>query len=376
MTASYRCWAEIDVPSLRANIRTIRSMAMHQARVIVVVKADAYGHGLSEIAPRLDGDVDLFGVANLVEAQTIRATGALAPILILSPALPEERQMVVNEKFIPTISTVQEALAYARCVQPPDRLDVHFAVDTGMGRIGLDEVEARETSEAISRMGAIRVIAISSHLPVADEDREYTVAQLERFHAASKGFGSGSDDVTILNSAGVIKFGKLCRPGELVRVGLAVYGVSPLSEFQCYFRPAQTLKARVTLVRTLGIGRSISYGRTFIAPAKIRVATLSAGYGDGINRHLSGKAYDVLIQGRRCRMLGRVTMDQIMVDVSHLGNVEPGEEVVLIGRQGNEEILASEVALKADTIAWEIFTGITKRVTRLYSPGPNSVWTL
>jgi alanine racemase len=366
MTASYRCWAEVDVPSLRANIRTIRSMAVHHVRVIVVVKADAYGHGLSEIAPRLEGDVDLFGVANLVEAQTIRATGALAPILILSPALPEERQMIVNEKFIPTISTVQEALAYARCVPLPERLDVHFVVDTGMGRIGLDEVEAGKTLEAISGMGAIRVIAISSHLPVADEDREYTVAQLERFHAASKGFGSGFGDVTILNSAGVIRFGKQCRPGELVRVGLAVYGISPLSEFQCYFRPALTLKARVTLVRTLGIGRSVSYGRTFIARARMRVATLSAGYGDGINRHLSGKGYDVLIQGRRCPMLGRVTMDQIMVDVSHLDNVEPGDEVVLIGRQGNEEILASEVASKAGTIAWEIFTGITKRVTRLY----------
>jgi alanine racemase len=366
MTASYRCWAEIDVPSLRANIRTIRSMAAHQVRVIVVVKADAYGHGLSEVAPRLDGDVDLFGVANLVEAQTIRAAGALAPILILSPALPEERQMIVNEKFIPTISTVQEALAYARCVLPAERLDVHFVIDTGMGRIGLDEVEAGKTLKAISLMDAIRVIAISSHLPVADEDREYTVAQLVRFHAVSKGFGSGLDDVTILNSAGVIRFGKQCKPGELVRVGLAVYGISPLGEFQCCFRPALTLKARVTLVRTLGIGRSISYGRTFITPARMRVATISAGYGDGINRHLSGKAYDVLIQGCRCRMLGRVTMDQIVVDVSQLENVEPGEEVVLMGRQGNEEILASEVASKAGTIAWEIFTGITKRVTRIY----------
>ena len=366
MTGSYRCWAEIDLPSLRANIRTIRSMAVHQVRVTVVVKADAYGHGLSEVAQRLDGDVDLFGVANLVEAQTVRATGALAPILILSPALPEERQLIVNQKFIPTISTVQEALAYARCVLPSERLDVHFVVDTGMGRIGLDEVEAGKTFQAISRIKAIRVIAISSHLPVADEDREYTVAQLERFRALSRGFGSGFKDVTILNSAGVIGFGKQCRPGELVRVGLAVYGISPLSEFQCRFRPALTLKARVILVRTLGIGRSVSYGRTFITPERMRVATISAGYGDGIDRHLSGKECDVLIQGRRCRMLGRVTMDQIMVDVTHLDNAEPGEEVVLIGRQGNEEILASEVALKAGTIAWEIFTGITKRVTRLY----------
>jgi alanine racemase len=341
-------------------------MTAQRARVVVVVKADAYGHGLPEVASRLDRDVDLFGVANLLEAQTIRATGAVSPILILSPALPEERQMIVNEKFVPTISTIHEAFAYARCVPPRERLDVHFAVDTGMGRIGLDEIEARNALEAIRRMDTIRVTAISSHLPVADEDQEYTVSQLERFRAVSERFGSAAGEAAILNSAGVIRFGTQCRPGELVRVGLAVYGISPLSEFQHYFRPALTLKARVTLVRTLGIGRGISYGRTFITTSKMRVATLSAGYGDGIDRHLSGKEIDVLIRGRRCRMLGRVTMDQIMVDASHLANVEPGEEVVLIGRQGDEEILASEVAAKADTIAWEIFTGITKRVTRLY----------
>jgi alanine racemase len=335
MTDSYRCWAEIDIQSLRDNLRTLRSMTAQRARTIVVVKADAYGHGLSEVASRLDSDVDLFGVASLVEAQT-------------------------------TISTAEEAFAYARCVPPGERLDAHFAVDTGMGRIGLDEIEAGSALKAIREMKTIRVIAISSHLPVADEDREYTVSQLERFRAVSEHFGSVAGAATILNSAGVIRYGKLCRPGELVRVGLAVYGISPLSEFQHCFRPALTLKARVTLVRTLGIGRSISYGRTFVTTSKMRVATLSAGYGDGVNRHLSGQESDVLIRGCRCRMLGRVTMDQIMVDASRLANVEPGEEVVLIGRQGNEEILASEVAAKAGTIAWEIFTGITKRVTRLY----------
>ena len=127
-----------------------------------------------------------------------------------------------------------------------------------------------------------------------------------------------------------------------------------------------TLKTRITLVRTLGSGRSISYGKTFVTPSQMTVATLGAGYGDGFNRHLSGHETDVLIRGRRCRLLGRVTMDQIVVDVSHLEQVAPGEEVILIGRQGDEEILATELATKAGTIAWEIFTGITKRVVRAY----------
>jgi alanine racemase len=126
------------------------------------------------------------------------------------------------------------------------------------------------------------------------------------------------------------------------------------------------MKTRVVLVRSLGPGRSISYGRTFVTAGQTKVATLCAGYGDGVDRHLSGQETDVLIRGRRCRLLGRVTMDQLMVDVTHLERVEPGDEVVLIGRQGDQEILASEIATKAGTIAWEIFTGITKRVVRIY----------
>jgi alanine racemase len=163
-----------------------------------------------------------------------------------------------------------------------------------------------------------------------------------------------------------MRFGKKARAGDLVRVGLSVYGISPLDEFQDKFRPAMTLKTRVVLVRTFGPGRSVSYGRTFVTSGKMKVATLCAGYGDGIARHLSGQETDVLIKGHRCRLLGRVTMDQIMVDVTHLEQVEPGEEVVLFGRQGEEEILVNELATKAGTIAWEIFTGITKRVVRVY----------
>jgi alanine racemase len=163
-----------------------------------------------------------------------------------------------------------------------------------------------------------------------------------------------------------MRFGKDARSGDLVRVGLSVYGISPLNEFQGKFRPAMTLKTRIVLIRSLGPGRSISYGRTFVTTGQMQVATLCAGYGDGIDRHLSGQETDVLIRGRRCRLLGRVTMDQVMVDVTQLGRVELGDEVVLIGRQGDQEILASELATKAGTIAWEIFTGITKRVVRIY----------
>ena len=289
-----------------------------------------------------------------------------APILILGPALPEERQKIVEEGFIPTVSTVEEAAGYAECVPAGERVPIHFVVDTGMGRIGLWEEEAEHVLRAIREMPQLQMTAFSTHLPVADEDENYTARQLQRFRATANRLLAQDEPATVLNSAGVMRFGNHARPGDLVRVGLSVYGVSPLSEFQPQFRPAMTLKTRIALVRTLGSGRSISYGRTFVTPGQMTVATLGAGYGDGIDRHLSGQETDVLIQGRRCRLLGRVTMDQIVVDVSHLERVEPGEEVVLIGRQGDEEILASELATKAGTIAWEIFTGITKRVVRVY----------
>jgi alanine racemase len=365
-TSSFRCWAEIDIEAMRSNIRAIRSMIANGVRIIAVVKADAYGHGLSEIARQLDRDVDLFGVANLVEGQTIRSTGARAPILILGPALPEERRKIVEETFIPTVSTVEEAAGYAECVRAGERLPVHFVVDTGMGRIGLCADKADYVLRAIRQMPQLQMTALSTHLPVADEDENYTARQLQRFRATAGHLLAQHQPATVLNSAGVMRFGNQAKPGDLVRVGLSIYGVSPLSQFQSRFRPAMTLKTRVTLVRTLGPGRSISYGRTFVTPSQMTVATLSAGYGDGVDRHLSGKDTDVLIRGRRCRLLGRVTMDQIVVDVSHLEQVKPGEEAILIGRQGDEEILASELATKAGTIAWEVFTGITKRVVRVY----------
>jgi alanine racemase len=366
MNTCFRCWAEIEVEAMRANLRTIRSLVASGVRVIAIVKADAYGHGLSEVARQLDRDVDLFGVASLPEARTIRSTGALAPILILGPALPEERQTVLDEAFIPTVSTVEEAVGYANCVPAGRRMPIHFVIDTGMGRIGSSEDEADQIFRAICAMSHLRVTALSSHLPVADEDENYTARQLERFRAIAARLLPGDQPVTILNSAGVMRFGKKARAGDLVRVGLSVYGISPLDEFQDKFRPAMTLKTRVVLVRTFGPGRSVSYGRTFVTSGKMKVATLCAGYGDGIARHLSGQETDVLIKGHRCRLLGRVTMDQIMVDVTHLEQVEPGEEVVLFGRQGEEEILVNELATKAGTIAWEIFTGITKRVVRVY----------
>ncbi len=363
MDFPYRCWVEIETAALRDNVEALRRFLAPGVKIAAVIKADAYGHGLEAIAQRVADQVDLLSVANLAEAKRVRGAGVHLPVMILAPALPEERAGISEQRFIPTVSTAEEAAGYAPAVKGAP-LPIHFVIDTGMGRIGLWEEQAIVELRLIQTMKNLRVEALSSHLPVADEDPVYTAQQLERVRAQIEKLSPASS--TVLNSPGIIRFGSFARPGDVVRAGLALYGISPLPEFQARFRPALTWKTRVILVRDVGAGRSISYGRTFITERPTRVATLAVGYGDGYQRHLSGRDADVLIRGKRCPLLGRVTMDQVMVDVSHLGQLNVGEEVILVGTQGNETVLASELATKAGTIPWEIFTGITKRVERVY----------
>jgi alanine racemase len=203
---------------------------------------------------------------------------------------------------------------------------------------------------------------VATHLPVPDEDGEFTEAQLRRFEALV--LPHALPLVHSLNSAGVIAFAS--HSADMVRAGLMLYGSSPIPVFQSRLRPVMAWKTRIALVREVGAGRGVSYGRTFIAPHTMRVATLVVGYADGYLRALAGHDAAVLICGRRCPLLGRVTMDMVMVDVTAIDGIAEGEEVVLLGRQAGEEISAAELAERAGTIAWEIFTGVKARVERVY----------
>ncbi len=333
---------------------------------MAVVKANAYGHGVDAIVRALDDRVEMFGVAHLTEARQLPRSVAPERIYILSPALPAERIEIVKGGYVPTVSSVEEAGAYSALAPTPARVPIHLAIDTGMGRIGVWHEEALAAAQAINQLPGVSIAGIASHLPVADEDDDFTREQLTTFHslvAALRGLGIAAD-AHVENSAGLIAFPNFA--GDLVRTGLALYGSSPRPEFQSRLRPVLTWKTRVTLVREVGPGRGISYGRTFITRAPMRVATLAVGYADGFQRHLSNRGAEVLIGGQRCPVLGRVTMDQIMVDVTGR-QVEPGAEVVLLGQQGNEQILAAEMATRAGTIPWEIFTGIGPRVDRVVS---------
>lgn len=360
-----RSWVEIDLPALQHNARFVRDRIGSGCQLLAVVKANAYGHGAIPVVQALAGLADGFGVANVQEAQEIAPYAAGKNILLLGPSLPAERRAALEEGFISSISSLAEAEAYSREAQEKPAL-LNFKIDTGMGRMGCPEEEAFDVLREIVRLPRIEVRQISTHLPVADEDTSYTSAQLTRFQTLSVRLHEIAPQARIhaLNSGGILTIPQ--QAGQIARGGLLLYGSAYPAKYQPLLRPVMTWKARIVLVRDMAPGRTISYGRTFVTPLAMRVATLPLGYADGFPRQTSGRAAEVLVGGRRCPVLGRVTMDQILVDVSSVPSAEAGSEAVIIGRQGEEEILARELADHAGTIAWDIFTGLKKRVMRFY----------
>ena len=366
MKQTHRCWAEIDRSALRQNAKIVRER-VGSAEIVAVVKANAYGHGLIGVAETLADEAQLFGVANLEEALALRESFS-HPIIILGPALPGERSAITERGFIPTISALEEADDFNRVAQRSP-VNVNFKIDMGMGRMGVLEGEARDVLKKVSTFTNIRIHSVSTHLPASGEDAGYTRDQLVRFSEIMKQFRAAVPidyKAHVLQSAGLLAFAGPAGVFDMVRAGIVLYGVSPLSEFQSLLRPVMTWKTRICLVRDMPKGSSISYGRTFIAPRKMRVATLSAGYADGYPWHLSNRDAAVLVRGQRCAILGRVTMDLMMIDVSKINNAQVGDEVVLLGRDGNEEISCAELAKTAGTIPWEITTRIGQRVKRVF----------
>jgi alanine racemase len=362
---AYRCWAEIDQRALRHNAEVVRKRLGPDVELLAVVKANGYGHGMVSVAKALAQNAHFFGVANLEEATILRGEVA-QPIIILGPALPAERSLIAEGGFIPSISSLEEALEFDRVAERTP-VAINFVIDTGMGRMGVPQTEAIALFKKVVTLANIKIHSLSTHLPVSNEDMDFTRSELRQFADIVKKLRAefpGDYKTHVLPSTGVLAFAD--SPFDIVRAGLMLYGISPLLEFQRFLRPVLTWKTRISLIRDMPAGHGISYGRTFITPREMRVATLSAGYADGYPRHLSNRETAVLVRGQRCALLGRVTMDLMMIDVSHLEGAEVGDEVVLLGRQGGEEISATELADRANTISWEITTRIGSRVRRVY----------
>lgn len=351
-----RVYARIDHEALRHNARAVQAAVGSEVEIIAIVKADGYGHGGPAVARTLAPFSAQFGVANLEEARAVRALVPDKDILILSPCLPEERRAVVAENFVAVVSSAAEAADYSRLGGR-----VHLCLDTGMGRIGIWQDEALAEAAAIAGL-EIEIESISTHLPAADSDPGFTAGELEHWSVLAgklrKIFPRAKFHA--LNSAASFAWPEYAA--DRVRPGLALYGVSPLPRYQSLLRPAMTLVAHISLVRDVGAGRGISYGRDFVTGRTMRVATLTAGYADGYPRQVSGHGAHVLVGGRRCPVLGRVTMDQFMIDVSDVPAAKAGDEAVLFGCQGQQEIPVGELADWSGTISWDIFTRLGRRV--------------
>lgn len=370
----YRTWVEVSFDALRNNLAWIRHRVGPRVKILAVVKADAYGHGLPQIAGALmHGGADIFGVATINEALGVRAVGAGWPVLMLGASLPAEVETAVRHNIMPTLSSLDEARRFQReAARQKMTLAVHLKVDTGMGRLGFWHEETVEPVRRIAAMPNLRLQGIYTHFPSAEDDAVFSMEQVERFRAVVQRAGVRIPLRHADNSAGVLNVGagrrRLGSLFNVVRPGLMMYGIvppglPPVPSLQ----PTLSFKTRVTLVKRIAAGRSISYGRTFVTPQPMRVAIVGAGYGDGYSRDLSNRG-EVLIRGHRCPVLGRVTMDQTIVDASGepFRDLRAGEEVVLVGRQGRDCITAVELAARAGTIPWEALTSITKRVPRVY----------
>lgn len=358
-----RSWIEIDRAALRHNARVAKRLA-GKASVIAVLKANAYGHGIREVAATLAPYVSHFAVASLKEALQLREVEQHHPIMLLSPALPIEYTTVARHHFIPTISSLEEARLFSK-VSFLKNYPINLKINTGMGRLGVFYTEAKETLRNIKKL-PLSVATISTHLPVADTDVAGTRRQLALFKKILSPLRAMVPQASVhaLNSAGLLRFAD--HAYDHVRTGLLLYGVSPIASFQKLLKPVMTWKTVVSLLTRIPKGAAVSYGSTYRAPRDLTVAVLSVGYGDGYPWHLSGNKAFVLIQGKKAPLLGRVTMDQVMIDVSSFRNVSIGTEVVLLGKQGGEEITATTLATKARTVPWHLFTGITERVHHRY----------
>lgn len=357
-------WAEIDVRAFRHNLTAVANHLPRRVKIMAVLKADGYGHGatpLAKAASVLGNRLWGFGVSSVEEGIALREAGLQQKILILGSLFPfESFDTVLDHHLIPTVASRTSAHALAQRAQRRGRpAACHLKIDTGMGRIGMSP----EAFASFPENPWLKVEGIYTHLACV-ESASVTAHQLKLFAKMIKVFEKGSECFHVGNSGGV-----LARPGcyyDLVRPGLVLYGVVPWPALArtIDLRPVLSWKTRVVFLKTVPKGTPLSYGWTWRARRRSRIATLPVGYADGYRRDLSNKGH-VLVKGRRCPVVGRVTMDQILVDVTDLTGIEVGEEVVLLGRQGREQVTAEEMAAWAETIPYEILCGISKRVPRM-----------
>ena len=354
---------EIDLAALRYNFSKVKKLVKQSTAVLAVVKSDAYGHGMVPVARELENlGVEYLGVSTCREGVTLRQGGVRSPILLLLGAEEDELAQVIQHRLTPTIfrSDVAKAVS-AAALGAGTEIPVHLKIDTGMGRLGVPYGEADQFLELINSLEGIRVEGLLSHFASADErDKSFSNKQLERFHrilGRAQDIGLKPRYAHIANSAGVIDLPDSYL--QLVRPGLMLYGAPPSPQLHhpIPLLPVMTLKTRVLQLKEVPAGSPIGYGCTYTTTRPSLIATLPVGYDDGYDRLLSNKG-EVLVRNRRAPVVGRISMCLTTVDVSDIPGVQQDDEVVLLGRQGDEEITADDIAAKISTINYEIFCNL------------------
>ena len=362
-------WLEIDLGAIRENYTALREAVGERCEVIPVVKANAYGHGLVEATLALElAGAGTVAVALVEEGVKLREGGVQCDVLILGASLPDQSDEIVQRRLTQTVCAMEVAESLSKAAERQrKKAKVEIKVDTGMGRLGIRPQSAPEFLEGCLALPGLEVVGMWSHLATADEqDRSYTEAQFQRFQPCLRLREKAKQlRFHLCNSAGILKYPEMWLDG--VRPGLLTYGLKPVAKEQVKvpYRPAMALKSRLNFVKKVRPGESLSYGRTFVADSEMLVGTVPVGYGDGYPRALSNRGL-VLFRGERARIVGRVCMDQFLVDLTRFPDAKMGEEVVLIGRQRDSEISANEVAEWAGTIVNEIVCRMGERLPRIY----------
>jgi len=360
-------WAEINLSNLTYNLNQIKKMLAPKTKVMVTIKADAYGHGLIPVAKRLVSDgADFFGVASIDEGIKLRNAGITLPILILGLILKKDIEPVFRYKLTTTVCDEELALVLNNKARSyGKRVNVHVKVDTGMGRIGVLHQDAAELVKKIYKLKFINIEGIFTHFAFADMNKEFTLRQIGLFNRLIQRLNKEGINIPLVhaaNSMGVIDY-KISH-FNMVRPGLVIYGLYPIEKLKVKLRPVLSLKTKVIFIKSVPQGFGISYGHDYITKRETRIATLPIGYGDGYPRNLSNKA-SVLIGGKRFNICGKICMDQIMIDVGD-SPVKIGDEVVLIGSQGKNKITTEDLARLSSTIPYEIVCGLGSRIPRIY----------
>ncbi len=360
-------WAEINLKNLEHNLIQIRNRITPGTKIMVTVKADAYGHGLIPVAKRLNScGVDFFGVASIDEGIKLREAGIRVPVLILGLILKKDMAPLFKYNFSTTVCEEELPKALDNMARKlGKRVNVQVKVDTGMGRIGVQHYDAHNLVTKIGKLKHINIEGVFTHFAFADLNKEFTFYQIDLFDRLINRLNKDGIKIPLVhaaNSMGMLDYKN--SHFNMVRPGLITYGLYPKDNLSIKLKPVLSLKTRIVFIKNVSKGIGISYGHDYITQEATRIATLPIGYGDGYPRNLSNKA-EVLIGGKRFKMCGKICMDQIMVDING-SKAKVADEVVLIGSQRKGKITVEELALKSGTIPYEIVCGLGSRIPRVY----------